>query len=442
MSDNEKKLITVGVTCGPNAYKTLPRLYASLITQTQVDKLKVILCLDGPACNKKDFTAVINRFPEIPSEIIRTTENLGPGGCCDAILYSENLDTPFLTVMDSDDVLYDELAIEYLMSAVKETTVLIESVFVAESKIEDVQRSKGQLPRLRPYNNKGFSPWRFGRLFNVEYCRNNGIKSTNLRTMEDSCWVKQVHLLAEGSPATIEGIDQVTYVWKENPFSITRTGVDDNEYHNEKNEPWYNRFICPYGAVLSSINAVRNVKKKNPFNGNLTRHIVDTMVQTYFSWVENSARDERSADINFFNAKLVWNELYKDIAEDIDDKILTDIYSAHNAGAAQGLLGIVPPVSFPQFMQAVAQAPYGGNDEFKYIISNFPEACIKGCENSGVLDSKEGILKWIVADKRGEFLHPNVDWSEYLKWVEEQKAKEAELVPAEEPEKVEGEVVE
>lgn len=209
-------------------------------------------------------------------------------------------------------------------------------------------------------------------------------------------------MLCDGTQFTIEQVNSPTYVWRTQPNSITRAGIDTNPKH----EPVYNRYIVCYGASLSSINAVRNVKKKNPFSGGITRHCVDAFVQSYFSFIENSNRDENSADINWFCAKMLYHELYKDIEDDIDEGILNDIYTMHNAGSAQSLVGIIPQITFKQFLEKIKEEAYGGNEEFLKIINAFPDFVKEAAGQSGVLNLTEGCEQWIVPDKKGVKLHP------------------------------------
>lgn len=396
----KERFITIGIPASPKACETLPRLYASLLIQSQLDKLQVMVCLDGPDCDEKQFKKIADRFPEIPTKFVSNKINGGPGVSVDTII--EKCETPWVTFMDADDTLADMVSMEQLMVAVKPSTVCVESIFLGETDFEDCMKAGGQIPRFRPYNNAGFSPWRFGRLWNVEFMRKNNICSTSLRTMEDSVLAKSVHMLCDGTQFTIEQVNAPTYVWRSQPNSITRAGIDSNPKH----EPYYNRWICPTGAVLSSINAVRNVKKRNPFNGGIIRHCADTFVQTYFSYIENSNRDEASSDINWFNAKLAYHELYKMIEDDISDDILKDIWTMHNVGSAQSLVGIMPQLTWAQFLEKIKSEPYNGNSEYIEIIKKFPRDVIEKCSSSGVLNIEEGIEKFIVEDNKGVKLHP------------------------------------
>lgn len=189
----------------------------------------------------------------------------------------------------------------------------------------------------------------------------------------------KVRMTIEGSPWKIQMIQDPVYLWKiGSEHSITRTGKDD------KGIPQYNFDLCQVGATIASIRAAKFCKKKNPFNGGIDRFITEMMVDKYFTYVECCERKPIFAEQNLFNAKRFYHECFKSIEEKIDDKILKDMYTMQRGLHAQELLGIIPEISFFEFMEKVRTDEYGGEEELKEIRSKYPQEIIDNDIKTGV----------------------------------------------------------
>jgi len=188
-----------------------------------------------------------------------------------------------------------------------------------------------------------------------------------------------------GSPLTIASIDVPVYLWRVgSEHSITRIGAD-----NEDHIPQYNFDLCQWGATEAAIGAIEFCREKNPFNGEITRFTVEQMVGQYFTYVECLARKPVFAEQNFFNAKKFYNVCYKQIENQISDKILSDMYTYQMTAKAQDLIGIIPQISFFEFMEKVKREEYRGDEEFKEIRSRLPQELIDNDIKTGVLGKDE-----------------------------------------------------
>ena len=90
------------------------------------------------------------------------------------------------------------------------------------------------------------------------------------------------------------------------------------------------------------------------------------------------------AEQNFFNAKRFYHECFKEIESRIDNKIMADIYTMQRSQHGQDLLGIIPEISFFEFMDKVRSDDYGGEDELKEIRSKLPKEIIENDLKTGV----------------------------------------------------------
>ena len=197
--------------------------------------------------------------------------------------------------------------------------------------------------------------------------------------MEDGEFNWKIRMTIEGTPLQINVIDMPIYLWRKgSEHSITRSGIDENGI------PQYNFDLCQIGATIASIKATKFCRKKNPFNGNIDKFVTEMMVGQYFTYIECLAKKPIFAEQNLFNAKRFYHECYKEIESRIDDKILTDIYTIHRTQHGEDLLGIIPEISFFDFMKKVKTEKYGGEEELKQIRSKYPKEIIENDLKTGV----------------------------------------------------------
>ena len=196
----------------------------------------------------------------------------------------------------------------------------------------------------------------------------------------------KLRLLIEGSPLTINVINDPIYLWRSgSEHSITRIGAKEND-----GTPLYSVSLCHVGATVAAINAINFCKKKNPFNGGITRFCVEQMVGQDFTYIESLKKSPMFSEQCWFNAKRFYTCAYKDIENQISDEILNTIYLAQFAGRAQEL-NFIPKMTFFQFMEKVKFEKFGGEKEFTEIRNKLPQWVIDKEMESGVL-GKEGYI--------------------------------------------------
>ena len=188
-------------------------------------------------------------------------------------------------------------------------------------------------------------------------------------------------MTVEGSPFRINIIDDPIYFWRTgSEHSITRIGIEEND-----GEPLYNWDLCQVGATAASINAKKKKKKRNPFNGNITRFTVEMMIGQYFTYVQCLERKPLFARQNFFNAQRFYFSCYKEIENQIDKKVLQDMYTIQYAAHAQDMIGIIPKITFFDFMDEIKKSDYKGKEEFDSIRKELPDWVNELDKKSGVL---------------------------------------------------------
>ena len=360
------KKLTVGIP----AYKAkgqIENCLSSIQIQTIKDDTSVVIASDSP---DDDYEYLKDRFPDLDIKIVECEENTGPGLARQRAL--DACDTEWITFIDADDIFYTPFALENMYNAKLENTIEVQAIFLQEVD------PNPQKVRTMPIADMGH-PWVFGRLYNNKFLEQNEIKFSELRAMEDGEFNWKIRMTIEGTPWKITLIQDPVYLWKiGSEHSITRTGKDD------KGIPQYNFDLCQVGATIASIRATKFCKKKNPFNGGIDRFITEMMVDKYFTYVECVDKKPIFAEQNLFNAKRFYHECFKDIEAKIDTKILSDIYTMQRGLHANELLGIIPEISFFEFMDKIRTDEYDGEEELKEIRSKLPEDIIANDLKTGV----------------------------------------------------------
>jgi len=377
MKDNEK-IVTVGIPAF-HAEDHICDALSSIAIQTVIDNISVIIASDSPNDN---YDFVKTRFPNLDITILPCEVNGGPGLARQRAL--DACKTPWITFIDADDVFISPLSIESLITKVQPNVIEVQGTF-----FQEIKEPNPQNLRMMPRNDPGH-PWVFGRLYNVKFLNDNGIKFSRLRAMEDGELNWKIRMIIEGSPLMINITNDPVYFWRTgSEHSITRIGIEEND-----GIPLYNFDLCQVGATAAAINAIKFCRKKNPFNGSITRFTVEMMIGHYFTYIESLGKKPLFAEQNLFNAKRFYHSCYKEIEHQIDDKILSDMYTMQLAGKSTDLIGIIPEITFFDFMEKIKESEYSGKAEFDKIRENLPEWVVTLDKKSGVL-GEEGYIHTI-----------------------------------------------
>ena len=368
---SKKKLITVGIPAF-KAEKHICDCLSSIQIQSIRDDVAVIVANDNPGDN---YDFIKTRFPDLDITILDCEKNTGPGlarqRCADAAK------SEWITWIDADDVFYDPMALENLRDGITPDCIEVQGIFCQEIDPNPMK------VRMMPRTDEGH-PWVFGRLYNLQFLKSNDIKFSKLRAMEDGELNWKVRLSIEGFPVKINKVDKIVYLWRKgSDHSITRIGIEEND-----GTPLYNWDLCQVGATAASINAIKFCKKKNPFNGSITRFTVEMMIGQYFTYVQCLEKKPMFAEENLFNAKRFYHSCYKQIEDQIDENVLKSMYTMQYAGHSQDMIGIIPQITFFQFLDKIKNEEYKGKEEFDEIRSKLPDWVKELDEKSGVLGSE------------------------------------------------------
>ena len=385
------KKITVGIPVY-KAKSTINKLLSSILIQTMSEEIAVILANDYPEDNGA-YNYLKKEYPSLDITILNCDKNTGPGLARQRALNA--CKTDWITFIDADDVLMSPFALEELYNNITPNCIEVQGAFLQEvpegnlkasERMQLLQNGQPLPPRTMARNDIGH-PWVFGRLYNVPFLRQSGIQFSKLRAMEDGEFNWKIRMLIEGSPLQINLIENPIYLWRTgSEHSITRIGIEENG-----GEPLYNWDLCQVGATAAAINAIKFCQKKNPFNGGVIRFAVEQMISHYFTYIKCLEKKPMFAKQNFFNAKRFYHSCYKDIEKNIDNDIIKMMYTAQLAGQSQDMIGIIPEITFFEFMEKIKTEDFRGKEEFDEIRKEFPDWVLELDLKSGVF-GEEGYI--------------------------------------------------
>lgn len=151
--------------------------------------------------------------------------------------------------------------------------------------------------------------------------------------------------LCSSDQEQINFIPAHVYYWHESPNSITRANDCQYSYGGSIRDSFY-------GYVENMIFAVKESKKRKPYNGFITMWAVNCMINIYEYYIECYARSKETADTNFKWCKRYYDEVYKTLEPDISNEIFAEQYNdiMRNAYMGDKLNGIIPCMGIFEFL--------------------------------------------------------------------------------------------
>lgn len=386
MKASTDALITVGIPAY-KANKTLLDALASIQIQSIRDQVAVIIAPDDP---EDAYLELVERFSDLNIRVLGCESNTGPGLARQRAL--DACATPWITFMDADDVLFSPYALEMFKNNITPNCIEVQGAFLQECEDgnisaldrQHIMQQGGQVPPRTLARNDVGHPWVFGRCYNTAFLKNNKIRFSQLRAMEDGEFNWKIRMTIEGTNLQINRIEDAVYLWRTgSEHSITRIGTEQND-----GIPLYNWDLCPVGSTAAAINAIKFCKKRNPFNGSISRFTVETMIRCYLTYVQCVDRRPMFAEQNLFNAKRFYHSCFSHIEEEIDDEVLKNMYTVQYAMNSQDMIGIIPSITFFDFMKKLKEDEYRGKEEFDEIRTKLPNWVHELDKKSGVLGAE------------------------------------------------------
>ena len=190
----------------------------------------------------------------------------------------------------------------------------------------------------------------FGKMYRRAYIDKYNIRFHETSRANEDNGFNTICRLCSNDQEQINFITAHVYYWHENPTSITRNNDCQYSYGGSERDSFY-------GYVENMIYAIKESKKRNPYNGYITMWAVSCMLHIYEYYIECIARAPQHAPSNFKSCQRYYNEVYKDLEKDISDEMLAQHYNEtmRNAYMGDKLQGIIPCMSIYEFLNKLKE---------------------------------------------------------------------------------------
>ena len=249
------------VEIGIPVYKakdTLPQTLDSLICQT---KQNFIVCLSID-CDNEDYTEIINTYKNrgLKIRVINGEENGGPGIARQRVIDSTICD--YLMFVDSDDILMPR-AVEILYTNAKlHDYDIMQGSFIKEFKTGEDKTFIASTSNL--------ITWFHAKIYKVKFLKDKNIRFLpDLRADEDS----HFNAVAWNSTTNKGFTDEILYLWRNNPNSITRN-LDPTEYFKK----------TYYGYIYGQVEALKKIFYNN--NSITSLLVTNTLINIYYYYMK------------------------------------------------------------------------------------------------------------------------------------------------------------
>lgn len=322
----------------------LSRCLASIACQDIVNELTVTIVDD--ASTEETYHDVIARFsPLMRINLLRYEVNGGPGVARQYGL--DHTSNGYVTFIDADDTFNGSLALKALRTGIEMNGSLFQMCVGVFDEIHEVGVQNG--PVLMDHKND--MVWMFGKLYRRSFIDKYGIRFHETSRANEDNGFNTICRLCMNEREQINFISAHVYYWHENPNSITRANDCQYSYGSSERDSFY-------GFVENMIYAIKEARKRQPFNGGITAWAVTCMMNIYEYYIECYARAKEHAEINIKWCKRFYDEIYKDIEPTISDEILAQHYNEmmKNAYAGNKLDGVIPCMGIFDFLNKLKEA--------------------------------------------------------------------------------------
>ena len=317
------------------------RCLASIACQDIVSELEVTIVDD--ASTEQNYQEVIKYFESILKiNLLRYETNGGPGV---ARQYGiDHTSNGYLTFIDADDTFNGAFALKALRNSIEINDPLFQVSVGVFDEVHEEGLKPGDGPVLLAHERD--LVWMFGKLYRRSFIDKYNIHfHETSRANEDNGFNTMCRLCCNDNEQ-INFIQAHVYYWHESPNSITRANDCQYSYGSSIRDSFY-------GYVENMIFAIKEAKKKAPYNGFITAWSVNCMLHIYEYYIECYARAKEHAETNFKWCKRYYDEVYKDIEGTISDEIFASQYNdiMRNAYMGNKLNGIIPHMSIYEFLE-------------------------------------------------------------------------------------------
>lgn len=321
------------------------RCLASIACQDIVKDLEVTIVDD--ASTKQNYEVVAKNFKSLMKiNILRYETNGGPGV---ARQYGiDHTSNGYMTFIDADDTFNGAFALKALRNGIEMGNGVFQMCVGVFDEVHEMGLNPGEGPLLMQHEND--LVWMFGKLYRRSFIDRYNIHFHESSRANEDNGFNRLFQLCTSEQEQINFIPAHVYYWHENPNSITRANDCQYSYGSSERDSFY-------GFVENMIFAIKEGKKRKPYNGFITMWAVTCLLNVYEYYIECVERAPEHAEINFKWCKRYYDEVYKDLEESISKELLAQHYNDTMRNAYMGgkLDGIIPCMGIHEFLEKLKE---------------------------------------------------------------------------------------
>ena len=333
------------------------RCLASIACQDIVSDLEVTIVDD--ASTNENYHKISKCFEDILKiNILRYEINGGPGV---ARQYGiDHTSNGYLTFIDADDTFNGAFALKALRNGIEQQNGLFQMCVGVFDEVHESNIPEGDGPILMTHEQD--LVWMFGKMYRRSFIDKYKIHFHESSRANEDNGFNRLFQLCTNDYEKINYIPAHVYYWHENINSITRANDCQYSFGSSERDSFY-------GYVENMIFAIREAKKRNPFNGFITMWAVNCMLNIYEYYIECVGRAPEHAECNFNWCQRYYDEIYREIEPTISEEILSQNYNEimRNAYMGDKLNGIIPCMGIFEFIEKLkansGKFVIGGNDK-------------------------------------------------------------------------------
>lgn len=316
------------------------RCLSSIACQDIVSEIEVTIVDD--ASTEQNYSDVIKNFQSILKvNLLRYEENGGPGV---ARQYGiDHTSNGYIAFIDADDTFNGAFALKALRNGIELQNNIYQMCVGVFDEVHEDDVPNGDGPVLMAHEQD--MVWMFGKLYRRSFIDKYDIRFHPTSRANEDNGFNTICRLCSSEHEQINFIPAHVYYWHENLHSITRINDCQYSYGGSERDSFY-------GYVENMIYAVKEAKKRKPYNGYISMWAVSCMLHIYEYYIECVARAPEHAANNLKWCKRYYNEVYKIFEPDIPNEILAEHYNEvmKNAYVGDKLNGVIPCIGIFDFL--------------------------------------------------------------------------------------------
>lgn len=314
-----------------NCHNTIVQTLASIAMQENIHEIETIIADDCSDNGYDEIAKIFSNFMKI--KIVRLLKGGGPG-TARQVGYDHSVGS-YVMFMDGDDSFIGCDAVNILKKVmIEKEQDCVYGQFLEQSETGDLLTHEIHMV------------WMFGKLYRRSFLEHYNIRMNMSHSNEDTGY----NCVVKGCSNKIWYIPKPVYTWRFKPNSITR--FNNGMYGSESG-------MCGY--LTNMIWQIKELEKRFVNKNYILEQTISIMCVLYHFYIENMQRYPLGSEANLEWIRYYYEQCYKPYEHLIEEATLNQIFARVAADQNVAGRGIIPKITFFDFMKEVKSKPYNHN---------------------------------------------------------------------------------